>query len=137
MQRAQKSGTTEHATKYDATSDSTTASASAEKRNRLTPYRNVTGKKTTELVSVAASTAVDTSAPPFSAATSGGSPISRWRKMFSSTMTALSISRENTSASPARIIVLIELPPKYSRMKAARAESGIDRNTAAVARRLP
>src|SRR5262245_23692223 len=112
MNAAQNNGTTEHATKYDATSDSTTASASAENRNRLTPYRNVTGKNTTELVSVAASTAIDTSSPPFSAASAGGSPISRWRKMFSSTITALSIKREKTSASPARIIVLIELPPK-------------------------
>ncbi len=57
--------------------------------------------------------------------------------MFSSTITALSISLEKTSASPARIIVLIELPPKYSRMNAASADNGIDRNTAAVARRLP
>ena len=50
--------------------------------------------------------------------------------MFSSTITALSIKRENTSARPARIIVLIELPPKYSAMNAASADSGIDRNTA-------
>ncbi len=32
--------------------------------------------------------------------------------MFSSTITALSMSLEKTSARPARIIVLIELPPK-------------------------
>ncbi len=74
---AQNNGTTEHATKYEATSDSTTASASAENRNRLTPYKNITGKNTTELVSVAARTAMVTSSPPFSAATSGDSPISR------------------------------------------------------------
>ena len=57
--------------------------------------------------------------------------------MFSSTMTALSMRRENTSARPARIIELIELPPKYRTMSAVSAESGIDRNTATVARRLP
>ena len=74
MKRAQKSGTTVIATKYDANRASTTASASAENRKRLTPYRNVTGKKTTELVSVAASTAIDTSSPPLSAATAGASP---------------------------------------------------------------
>ncbi len=34
---AQKSGTTVSATKYDAKSDKTTANASAENRNRLTP----------------------------------------------------------------------------------------------------
>src|SRR5215831_4876744 len=70
MSFAQNSGTTVSATTYDATSASTTASASAENRNLLTPYSSVTGKNTTELVSVAASTASDTSSPPFSAATS-------------------------------------------------------------------
>src|SRR5689334_25394481 len=105
MNFAQNSGTTVQATKYDATSDSTTASASAENRKRLTPYKNVTGKNTTELVSVAASTASDTSSPPRSAATSGDSPISRWRKLFYSTITALSISHENTSENPPRNIV--------------------------------
>ena len=57
--------------------------------------------------------------------------------MFSSTMTALSIRRENTSAKPARIIVLMELPPTYSAMMAASTDIGIDRNTPTVARRLP
>src|SRR5437660_12006326 len=110
MKRAQNSGTTVIATKYDANSASTTASASAENRNRLTPYRNITGKNTTELVSVAASTAIDTSSPPFSAATCGVFPSSKCLKMFSSTITALSMSRENTSANPASTIVLMEAP---------------------------
>src|SRR5262249_32880661 len=48
--RAQNSGTTVIATRYDAKSEETTASASAENRKRLTPYRNITGKNTTELV---------------------------------------------------------------------------------------
>ena len=42
----------------------TTARARAENRNLLTPYRKVTGKKTTTVVRVAASTARLTSAPP-------------------------------------------------------------------------
>ncbi len=45
-----------------------TDNARAVKRNLLTPYKNVTGKKTTTVVSVAASTARLTSAPPCSAA---------------------------------------------------------------------
>ncbi len=57
--------------------------------------------------------------------------------MFSSTTTELSMRRENASASPPRIIALIVLPPRASAMKAASADSGIDRNTAAVARMLP
>ena len=42
-----------------------------------------------------------------------------WRKIFSSTTTELSISREKASASPPRTIVLIELPPSESAMNAA------------------
>ena len=71
MNRAQNRGTTVIATANEANSASTTASASAEKRNWLTPYRNVTGKNTTAVVRVAASTGKATSRPPFSAATTG------------------------------------------------------------------
>src|SRR5215471_12994373 len=54
MKRAQNSGTTVIATTYEANSARTTAAASAENKNRLTPYRKVTGKKTTAVVSVVA-----------------------------------------------------------------------------------
>ena len=67
----------------------------------------------------------------------GASPISRCRKMFSSTTTELSIRRENASAKPPRTIVLTVPPPALMAMKAASADSGIDRKTAAVARMLP
>ena len=56
------------AKKYDAKIDSTTPSASGVKMYLLTPLKNVTGKKTMEVVKVAASTAIETSVPPFSAA---------------------------------------------------------------------
>ena len=59
------------------------------------------------------------------------------RKMFSSTTTELSIRRENTSAKPAEHHVLIEPPPMQRAMNAASADSGIDKNTATVARKLP
>ena len=62
------------------------------------------------VVKVAASTAIETSVPPSSAASCGDLPISMWRKMFSSTMTPLSMRREKTSASPPRIMVLMEPP---------------------------
>src|SRR5579862_4382350 len=97
----------------------------------------MTGKKTIAVVSVAASTGKATSRPPRSAATSGASPISLWRKMFSSTTTELSINRENASASPPRIIALTVLLPSARAMNAASAESGMDRKTATVARMLP
>ncbi len=65
------------ATAYEANNERTTASASDENRNLLTPYSRVTGKNTTTVVSVAASTGSATSRPPFSAATTAGSPISK------------------------------------------------------------
>src|SRR5215472_16428141 len=55
--REQNSGITVIATRYEANSEITTASARAVNRNLLTPYRNVTGKNTTTVVRVAASTA--------------------------------------------------------------------------------
>ena len=54
----------------------TTPSARGVKRYLLTPESDMTGKKTMDVVTVAASTANDTSVPPFSAATRGDSPIS-------------------------------------------------------------
>ncbi len=54
-----------------------TANARAVNRNLLTPYKNVTGKKTTTVVRVAASTARLTSAAPSSAADSGEAPSSK------------------------------------------------------------
>src|ERR1700751_5916141 len=77
--REQNSGITVIATRYDANREITTASASAVKRNLLTPYRNVTGKNTTTVVRVAARTAMLTSDPPCSAADSDEAPISRCR----------------------------------------------------------
>ena len=61
---------------YDANMESTTPSASGVNRYLLTPERAATGRKTIEVVTVAASTARETSVPPFSAAMRGGSPIS-------------------------------------------------------------
>ena len=57
--------------------------------------------------------------------------------MFSSTTTELSISRENASARPPSTMLLIDPPPSDSAMNAASAESGMEKNTAVVARMLP
>ena len=57
--------------------------------------------------------------------------------MFSSTTTELSIRREKASASPPSTMLLMELPPSDSAMNAASAESGMEKNTATVARMLP
>ena len=75
--------------------------------------------------------------PPFSEAVTGSSPISIWRKMFSSTTTELSINRDKARARPPSTMVLMVLPPRSSAIKVARHEIGIDSNTLMVARRLP
>src|SRR5258708_3388466 len=130
MNLEQNSGTIVIATRYDASSARTTVSARALNRYRLTPYRKVTGKKTTAVVRVEAKTGSATSLAPFSAASIELSPKSMRRKMFSSTTTESSINREKARASPPTDIELIDPPPKCRAMKATSAESGIERKTA-------
>src|SRR6202034_1717724 len=133
MNWAQNSGTTVIAKKYDAKMETTTPSASGVKMYLLIPERNVTGKNTMDVVEVAARTASDTSIPPFSAASRGGTPISIKRKIFSSTTTESSISRENASASPPNSMVLIDPPISLVISRQTMAESGMDNKTANVA----
>src|ERR1700728_3554396 len=133
MKFAQKSGTTVIAKKYEAKMESTTPSPSGVNMYLLMPERNATGKNTMEVVEVAASTASATSMPPFSAASRGGVPISIKRKMFSSTTTESSINREKGSASPPRIIVLMDPPITLVSSRQTRAESEMDSITANVA----
>ena len=89
------------------------------------------------VVKVAASTASWTSWPPRSAAVTASSPSSRWRKMFSSTTTELSIKRESTSASPPSTMVLMVPPVAFRSRNAARQEIGIDSSTETVPRTEP
>ena len=103
----------------------------------LTPFKRNTGKNTTEVVTVAAKTGSATSVPPSPAALSGGAPSSMKRKMFSSTMTELSIKRDSTSASPPRSIVLIDPPMALTINRQVNIESGIAISAAKVARALP
>src|SRR5580692_2594471 len=137
MKFAQKSGTTVIAKKYEAKIESTTPSPSGVKMYLLIPDKNDTGKKTIDVVEVAASTARETSMPPCSAASRGGTPISIKRKIFSSTTTESSIKREKANASPPKSMVLIEPPMALVNSRHTRAESGIDSSTAKVARGLP
>src|ERR1700722_12973456 len=126
---AQNSGTTVMAKMYEAKIDNTTPSARGVKMYLLTPERKVTGKKTMEVVEVAARTANETSIPPFSAASRGGTPISMKRKIFSSTTTESSISREKASARPPSSMVLMEPPIPLVMIRQTRAESGTENRT--------
>ena len=57
--------------------------------------------------------------------------------MFSRTTTELSIRRESASASPPSTMELIDEPPNCRMKKVAQMESGMEKKTAVVARRLP
>ena len=103
----------------------------------LTPLSRNTGKNTTEVVTVAAKTGSATSVPPSLAAFSGGAPSSMKRKMFSSTITELSIKRDSTSASPPNNIVLIDPPMPLTISRQASTASGMAISAATVALGLP
>src|SRR6201990_1589710 len=137
MKREQKSGTTVIATQYEQNNAITTPSASAVDTYLLTPVSNATGKKTMAVLQVAARTANWTSFPPFSAASTLFEPISKCRKMFSTTTTELSMSRDSANAMPPSTIVLMESPNAFRIRKVAIQEIGIDSITATVARTLP
>ena len=82
MNVAQNSGTTVMAKKYEAKMENTTPNASGVKMYLLMPDKKSPGKKTIEVVEVAASTASDTSMPPFSAASRGGSHLHKAEDVF-------------------------------------------------------
>ena len=103
----------------------------------LTPLSRNTGTKTTAVVTVAAKTGSATSVPPSPAAFSGEAPSSMKRKMFSSTITELSIKRDSTSASPPNNIVLIDPPMPLMIKRQVSTASGMATNAATVALALP
>src|ERR1700685_561741 len=135
MNMEQNKGTTVSATKYEAKSETTPANAKGVNKNLLTPYNMVTGKKTTTVVKVAASTGSATSRPPVSAAAGSGSPSSMCRKIFSRTTTELSMRRDSASAKPPRTMLFTEFPVSCRTMKVASTESGMEKETATVARK--
>src|SRR5579863_5480241 len=137
MNFEQYNGTTVIAKKYEAKIESTTPSAIGVKMYLLTPEKKVTGKKTMDVVNVAARTAIETSMPPISDATAGVSPISMWRKMFSRTLTPLLISLVLMSRSPPRIMVLIDPPVYFVISRHTTIDNGTERITAIIARGLP
>ena len=60
-----------------------------------------------------------------------------WRKIFSRTTTELSIKREKAKASPLNTMLLMVLFAECRKKNVAITESGMERNTATVARGLP
>ena len=68
-------GTRVRESRYEASMEMTTPSASGVKRNRAGPSRSTTGKKTTQMVSVAASAGTAICRAPSRMATVSGFPM--------------------------------------------------------------
>jgi hypothetical protein len=87
--------------------------------------RKKRGVKTMIVVSVPERIASPTSFAPSMAAFSGSTPISRCRKMFSTTTTALSMSIPTASISPDRVMMFSEFPATYRMMTAKISDTGM------------
>ena len=83
------------------------------------------GPKTEMVVRVEAVIAPWTSSPPRAEASADGTPASRCRKMFSSTMMELSTSIPTPSAIPPRLMMFSETPNASISAKAPTTEMGI------------
>ena len=122
---AESIGTTVRAT----TSDTATATATARAMSRnncpASCRMNRTGTNTATVVSVEATMAPLTSRPPSTAARRRPLPISRWRKMFSSTTTALSTTMPVAKARPASMMTLSEEPRTSRTTKVVTMDTGI------------
>ncbi len=122
---------------YEASSENTTDSASGVNRYLETPNRNVTGKNTMQIASVAMVRGRATSREPSRMATVSGLPSVRLRWMFSTATVASSTRMPVASASPPSVIRLMVLPVKYRQMIPANIEQGIEVTTTMVLRQLP
>ncbi len=90
-----------------------------------TPVMNTIGKNTATEVSVAAVTAIATSAVPLRAASRRSMPCSCLRTMLSSTTTALSTSMPTASAMPPSDMMLSERSKAYMSTNVPSTETGI------------
>ena len=98
------------------------------------PCMKAIGMKTAASQSVMAMAAMPISVRPFSAASSGASPICRWRTMFSSTTIESSTRMPTQSVMPIRDIMLKVKPARYMTKNVEISDVGIAIMTAAVER---
>ena len=103
----------------------------------MLPGMNEIGRNTAISTSVVATTAKPISRLPSTAASSGGSPSSIRRTMFSSTTIASSTTRPIASTAPSSVSTLIEKPAITITMLAAMIETGIVTAGISVARTVP
>jgi len=98
------------------------------------PSAKVTGKKTAAMETVAAVAAKAICRAPREAASTGASPCSRWRSMFSSTTMASSITTPTARVRPSSVITLRVKPRSHITPKVATSESGMAAATIRVGR---
>ncbi len=118
-------GLSRSATARDAISEKVTVSARSRKIWPAMPSTNTMGKNTATVVRVEATTALDTSRVPRSAASLIPSPSTRQRKMLSSTTMELSTSMPMPRASPPSDMMLSVMPPMNIGTKVATTEIGM------------
>ena len=125
------------ATKAEIATAAASATASSRNNRPVLPSRKPTGRNTATSTAVVAITAKATCAVPRRAATSGGSPRSARRWMFSTTTMASSTTSPIASTSANNVNRLIEKSNAYSAMNAATRHTGTVTAGISAARTLP
>ena len=130
-------GTSVRDRRYEASIEITTPSAKGVKRNRAGPSSSTTGKKTTQMVSVAANAGTAIWRAPSRIATVSGFPMWRFRWMFSTSTVASSTSMPIASARPPNVMRFRVCPPRNSPTRPTRMASGMLVPTSTAPRQLP
>ena len=104
----QRTGVSVRATKLEMTTAIASDIPNSRKSRPTVPVRKATGRNTDTSAIVVATTAKPISRIPANAAWRRDRPISRWRKMFSSTTIASSTTRPMASTSASRVMMLME-----------------------------
>ena len=134
--RAATEGTRESATTNEAKSGKVIASANSRRISWKSLWIKTTGKKTSAVVAVAATTALLTSAVPSRAASIALFPRSKCLKMLSITTMLLSVNMPIANASPQSESTLSVRSQAYIRLKVANKEAGIAKSSIATKRAL-
>ncbi len=123
--------------RYEAITDSPTASPMGRNRNRAGPSRNTTDTNTMPIDSEATNAGRAICWAPSRMARVSVLPMARWRWMFSISTVASSTRMPTDSASPPRVMAFRLWPSARSTSRAATTDSGMDTATIRVLRQLP
>ncbi len=130
-------GVSVSATKAEIATAAASATANSRNSRPVLPSRKPTGRNTATSTAVVAITANATCPVPRLAATSGGSPRSIRRWMFSTTTMASSTTKPIHNTKASRVSRLIEKSKAYSAMNAAIKHTGTVTAGISAARALP